>query len=101
MGLGCLQELVETGRCPGWSAGGQAQVRENLDDHRGLFDGGDDRQKCESESKAFPFPTHRINLKFIIFSRLYLASSYDSTRILVMTAIYCSRSLNVRGPQPK
>jgi hypothetical protein len=44
VGLGCLQELVETGRCPGWSAGGQAQVRENLGKHGGLFDGRDEGQ---------------------------------------------------------
>jgi len=41
---GRLQELVDTGRGPRWGAGGQAQVRENLDDHGGIFNGGDERQ---------------------------------------------------------
>ncbi len=37
-GLGCLPERVEAGRGAWWSAGRQAQVGENLDDHRGIFD---------------------------------------------------------------
>ncbi len=42
--LGCLQERVEAGRGLWWSAGGQAQVRENLDDHGGIFDSRQERQ---------------------------------------------------------
>ncbi len=43
-GLGCLQERVEAGWGSWWGPGGQAQVAQNLADHRGLFNGGDDRQ---------------------------------------------------------
>jgi len=42
--LGCLQERVEAAWGFGWRAGGQPQVRENLDDHCGIFNGGDKRQ---------------------------------------------------------
>ena len=44
VGLGRLQELVDTGRCSWWRARGQAQVRENLDDHCGIFNGRDECQ---------------------------------------------------------
>ena len=43
MGLGCLQELVEAGRGPRWSAGGQVQMAKNLDNHCGIFNGGNER----------------------------------------------------------
>ncbi len=36
VGIGRLQELINAGR----GAGGQAQVRENLYDHCGTFNGG-------------------------------------------------------------
>ena len=36
-GLGCLEACVEAGRSFWWGAGGQAQVAENLDDDRGIF----------------------------------------------------------------
>ena len=42
--LGCLQERVEAAWGFWWGAGGQAQVRENLDDHGGIFNGGEKRQ---------------------------------------------------------
>ena len=42
--LGGLHECVEAGRGAWWSAGWQAQVRENFDDHRGIFDGSNNRQ---------------------------------------------------------
>ena len=42
--LGCLKEFVDAGRGFWWGTGGQAQVRENLADHCGIFDGGDERQ---------------------------------------------------------
>ena len=45
-GLGCLQERVEAGRGPWWGAGGQPQVAQNLDDHGGIFDGGQERQRA-------------------------------------------------------
>lgn len=43
-GLGCLQERVEAGRDFWWGTGGQAQVAENLDDDRGIFNGRQDGQ---------------------------------------------------------
>lgn len=42
--LGGVEECVEVRGCPGWRAGGQAQMRENLDDHGGIFNGGEDGQ---------------------------------------------------------
>ena len=33
VGLGCLEDCVDAGRGSWWSAGGQAQVRENLGNH--------------------------------------------------------------------
>ncbi len=42
LGLGCLQERVEAGG----GSGRQAQVRENLDDHRGIFDSREDGQRA-------------------------------------------------------
>ncbi len=42
--LGRLKELTGAAQAPRWRASGQAQMGENLDDHRGLFDGGDERQ---------------------------------------------------------
>ncbi len=42
--LGCLHERVEAARDSWWRARGQAQVRENLGDHRGIFDGRNNRQ---------------------------------------------------------
>ncbi len=44
VGLRGLEECVEAGWGFGWGAGRQAQVAENLDDHRGIFNGGNDRQ---------------------------------------------------------
>ncbi len=43
-GLGCLPERVEPGRGAWWGSGGQAQVGENLDDHRGVFNGREEGQ---------------------------------------------------------
>ncbi len=43
--LGCLHERVEASRGLWWSAGGQAQVRENFDDHRGVLDGREEGQR--------------------------------------------------------
>ena len=42
-GLGCLQERVEASRGSGWRAGGP-QVAQNLADHGGVFNGGEDGQ---------------------------------------------------------
>jgi len=42
--LGCVEEFVDAGRGFGWGTGGQAQVAQHLDDHRRVFDGGDERQ---------------------------------------------------------
>ncbi len=39
-----MQERVEVAWGFWWSARGHAQVRENLDDHGGIFKGGDKRQ---------------------------------------------------------
>jgi len=44
--LGCLHERVEASRGSWWSAGGQAQVRENLGNHGGIFKGGEDGQRA-------------------------------------------------------
>jgi len=44
VGLGCLEEFVDAGRGSWWSAGGQPQVGENLDDDRGIFNGRHERQ---------------------------------------------------------
>ncbi len=38
--LGCLQQSIETG----WCACGQAQVRENLGNHDGIFNSREDGQ---------------------------------------------------------
>ena len=42
--LRCWQERVEAGRGFWWGAGGQAQVAQNLADHWGIFNGGEDGQ---------------------------------------------------------
>ena len=42
--LGCLEECVDAGRSCWWGTGGQAQVAENLDDARGVCNGGEDGQ---------------------------------------------------------
>ena len=42
--LGCLHERVEAGRGAWWGSARQAQVRENLDDHGGIFDRREDGQ---------------------------------------------------------
>ncbi len=42
--LGCLHERVEASRGAGWRARGQAQVRENLGNHGGIFDRREDGQ---------------------------------------------------------
>jgi hypothetical protein len=44
--LGCLEEFVDAGRGSWWRAGGQPQVGENLDDDRGIFNGGEDGQRA-------------------------------------------------------
>ena len=44
VGLGCLEEFVEEVRGFWWGTGGQAQVAENLGDHGGLLNGGEDGQ---------------------------------------------------------
>lgn len=41
--LGGLEQAVETSWGPWWGAARQAQVRENLDDHRGIFDRRNER----------------------------------------------------------
>ena len=43
--LRCWQERVETGRGAWWRAGGPTQVAQNLGNHGGIFDGGDDGQR--------------------------------------------------------
>jgi len=40
--LGCEKEVVEASWGARWRTGGQAQMRENLDDHRGIFDRRED-----------------------------------------------------------
>jgi len=42
--LGCLEEFVDAGRCPRWSASWQPQVAKNLADHCGIFNGREDGQ---------------------------------------------------------
>ena len=44
--LGCLQQAAETGWGPWWGASGYPQVRENLDDHFGIFDSREDGQRA-------------------------------------------------------
>jgi len=46
VGLGGLHECVEAGRGPRWGATRQAQVRENLDAHGGIFDGREEGQSA-------------------------------------------------------
>jgi len=46
MGSGRLKERVSLWWCTGWGFGGQAQMGENFDNHRGLFDGGDMRHQA-------------------------------------------------------
>ena len=41
-----MHEPVEASRGAGWRARGQAQVRENLGNHGGIFDGGEDGQRA-------------------------------------------------------
>ena len=44
-GSSCLEECVEAGRGFGWGAGRQAQVAQNLGNHRGIVNnGGEDGQ---------------------------------------------------------
>ena len=42
--LGCLQELVDASRGLWWGVGGQPQVAQHLDDHRGICNGRDERE---------------------------------------------------------
>ena len=42
VGSSYLEEFIEAGRGFWWGAGRQAQVAENLDDDRGLFNGRED-----------------------------------------------------------
>lgn len=44
--LGGLHERVETGRGAWWGTTRQAEVGENLADHRGVFDRGEDGQRA-------------------------------------------------------
>lgn len=44
MASGCLKEIGGPGRRTGWGSVGQPQMGENLGDHRGVFDGEDERQ---------------------------------------------------------
>ena len=44
--LGCQEEVVDASRGPRWCAGGQAQVRENLGNHGGIFDSREDGQRA-------------------------------------------------------
>ena len=46
LGSGGLKERVVLHRGTGWGFGRQAQMGEDLDDHRGLFDGGDERHRA-------------------------------------------------------
>ncbi|MGD9850374.1 MAG: hypothetical protein AB7T38_03810 [Nitrospirales bacterium] len=39
---GCPQQAVEPGWSPWWGTAGQAQVRENLANHRRIFDRGNE-----------------------------------------------------------
>jgi len=43
-GSSCLEACVEAGRSFWWGAGGQAEVAQNLADHGGIFNGGEDGQ---------------------------------------------------------
>ncbi len=45
-GSGRLKERGGPGRRTGWSFGGQAQMGEDFDNHRGVFDGGDERHRA-------------------------------------------------------
>ena len=44
VGSGRLKKRVGLYRRAGWSSGGQAQMSEDLGNHRGIYDGGDNRQ---------------------------------------------------------
>ncbi len=44
--LGCQEEVVDASRGPRWCEGGQAQVRKNLGNHGGIFNGGEDGQRA-------------------------------------------------------
>jgi len=44
VGLGCQKEFVDVSRGSWWGAGRQAQVRENLGNHGGIFDSREERQ---------------------------------------------------------
>ncbi len=46
VGLGCLEEFFDASRGFWWGTGGQAQVAENLDDDRGIFNGRQDGQRA-------------------------------------------------------
>ncbi len=50
---GRLKEIAGPRRRTVWGSGGQAQVGENLDDHRRLFDGGDDGQGAAISEQEF------------------------------------------------
>jgi len=45
-GVGCLHERVEAGWGRWWGAGGPPQVGENLADHCGIVNGGEERQRA-------------------------------------------------------
>ncbi len=51
LGLGWLHERGEAGRGSWWGAGGQTQVAQNLEDHRGIFDSRQERQ-CPAALRA-------------------------------------------------
>ncbi len=53
-GSGRLGSIEGPGRCSGRSSGGQAEMGEDLGDHGGMFDGGDDLQGVAALGAVFP-----------------------------------------------
>ena len=64
--LGCLEEFVEASGCPGWSATRQAQVRENLGEHGGLFNACP--EPAEGAARVVNGPTHcgQVVIKMVV-----------------------------------
>ena len=52
-GSGQLESIEGPRRCSGRCPGGPAQMREDLGDHGGIFDGGDDRQGATTLGAVF------------------------------------------------
>ena len=70
---GCLKEVTGPSRGTGRGSEGQSQMGENLAKHRGIFDGGDDRQGAAAvRSRALFVPVPSSDRRSSSISSLFL-----------------------------